>query len=95
MSFNNDVYAITFDSSGDIYAGGFFSTAGGVSANRIAKWNGTQWSSLGGGMNSNVNPLVFDSAENLYVGGFFTISTNKNYPRFVSLRNDIISETPQ
>jgi len=27
--------------NGDLIAGGVFSTAGGVSANRIAKWNGT------------------------------------------------------
>ena len=29
-----------------LYVGGLFSFAGGVSANRIAKWNGLAWSSL-------------------------------------------------
>jgi hypothetical protein len=38
--------------SGDLIAGGYFTTAGGVSANRIARWNGTSWSALGTGMNS-------------------------------------------
>ena len=35
-----------------LYAGGGFTTAGGVSANYIAKWNGSAWSPLGSGMNS-------------------------------------------
>src|SRR5712692_5181109 len=37
-----------------LYAGGTFTTAGGVLANRIAQWNGTQWSPLGSGMNNPV-----------------------------------------
>ena len=35
-----DVYALAVDASGNLYAGGNFTTAGGVSANRIAKWDG-------------------------------------------------------
>ena len=34
----------------DLYAGGYFTTAGGVPANCIAKWNGSAWSALGSGM---------------------------------------------
>ncbi|MGB9613419.1 MAG: chitobiase/beta-hexosaminidase C-terminal domain-containing protein, partial [Candidatus Margulisiibacteriota bacterium] len=41
---NGSVYALAVDSSGNLYAGGSFTTAGGVSANRIAKWNGSSWS---------------------------------------------------
>ncbi len=33
-----------------LIAGGTFSTAGGLVANRIARWNGTSWSLLGGGI---------------------------------------------
>jgi len=60
-----------------LYAGGNFSTAGGVAASRIAKWNGTQWSAVGVGMNGTVSALTVldhgtDSA--LYAGGFFTIA---------------------
>ncbi len=62
-----------------LYAGGFFSTAGGVTVNRIARWNGTSWSALGSGMNNNslVNCLaVFDDGAGdgpaLYAGGTFT-----------------------
>src|SRR6185295_9449291 len=35
------------DGSGPaLYAGGIFTTAGGVMANRVAKWNGSTWSAL-------------------------------------------------
>jgi hypothetical protein len=36
-------------SSNGLYAGGEFSSAGGVSAANMALWNGTTWSALGGG----------------------------------------------
>ena len=39
----------------ELIAGGTFTTAGGVSANYIAKWNGTTWSTLGSGMDSIIN----------------------------------------
>ena len=42
------VYALAV-SGMDVYAGGDFTTAGGVSASRIAKWDGTSWSALGHG----------------------------------------------
>ena len=51
---NNTVRALTVfdDGSGPaLYAGGAFTTAGGVAANHIAKWNGSSWSALGSGMN--------------------------------------------
>jgi hypothetical protein len=65
------------DGSGPaLYAGGAFTTAGGVSANCIAKWNGTTWSALGSGINGGyVYALtVFDdgSGPALYAGGIFT-----------------------
>ena len=54
-----------------LYAGGSFTTAGGLVANRIAKWDGSTWSALGSGMNGLVNALtVFDNA--LYAGGSFS-----------------------
>lgn len=46
---NGTVYALTTDSAGNLYAGGVFTTAGGTTANNVAKWNGTTWSSLGTG----------------------------------------------
>ena len=64
----------------DIYVGGYFTTAGGVSASRIAKWNGIAWSALGGGLlyrNDNGNNYaicntIAVSGSDIYVGGIFT-----------------------
>jgi hypothetical protein len=72
------VYALTVfdDGSGPaLYAGGDFTQAGGVAANRIAKWNGSSWSPLGSGMNTGVSALfVFDGGGGpaLFAGGGFT-----------------------
>jgi hypothetical protein len=51
------VLALAFDGS-DLYAGGLFTMAGGTSALRIARWDGTAWSALGTGMDSTVWALA-------------------------------------
>ncbi len=63
-------------SGGDLYAGGDFYTAGGVSANHIAKWDGSAWSALGSGVNRWVNALAVSDGD-LYAGGWFTTAGNK------------------
>ena len=56
-----------------VYAGGIFITAGGVTVNNIAMWNGSSWSALGGGCNSGVNTVTIDPITgNVYAGGNFT-----------------------
>ena len=60
----------------NLYAGGSFTTAGGVPANYIAKWDGSAWSALGSGISGpnglgGVNALAV-SGTNLYAGGWFT-----------------------
>ncbi len=69
---NNLVNALVADSSGNLYVGGNFTLAGGLAVNRIAKWNGSVWSSLGAGMDNNVQALALDSNGHLYAGGAFT-----------------------
>ena len=57
-----------------LFAGGRFRSAGTVSASRIAKWDGTQWSALGPGLDNWVMSMseFFDgTSTGLYVGGFF------------------------
>lgn len=54
---------------GYIYAGGSFTTIGGVSANRIAKFNGSQWLPLGPGLNGSVQGIAFDPKGNLWCWG--------------------------
>jgi len=63
----------------NLYAGGDFTTAGGVAANNIAKWDGSTWSALGSGMagGAGTAPTVAAlavSGTNLYAGGYFTVA---------------------
>ncbi|MBK9451975.1 MAG: hypothetical protein IPN95_21665 [Bacteroidetes bacterium] len=37
----------------ELYAGGKFSNASGITVNNIAKWNGSSWSDVGGGIRFN------------------------------------------
>ncbi|MFZ0828152.1 MAG: hypothetical protein WAO02_12075 [Verrucomicrobiia bacterium] len=62
--------------NGQLYVGGTFTNAGGVTANRIAMWNGTSWSALGAGLIGTssaaaVNAIAV-SGNNVYVTGNFT-----------------------
>ena len=69
----DEVYAMAYDPDNDIlYAGGSFTSAGGVPANNIAQWNGSAWSAVGGGVESTeeVYTLLYTNGD-LYVGGGF------------------------
>ena len=72
---NNQIYALAF-SGASLYAGGAFSTAGGVAAANIAKWDGTHWTAVLDGTNaSGLNNVVHALAVNgssVYAGGEFT-----------------------
>lgn len=58
----------------ELYLGGSFSSIEGVAANKIAKWDGLNWSAVGTGISNaagmSVNDLYVYNGE-LYVGGFF------------------------
>jgi hypothetical protein len=71
-TFNNLVQSLCIDQSNNLFAGGTFSTISGSTVNRIAKWDGTSWSALDGGVNNDVYVIAFDGASALYVGGSFT-----------------------
>ncbi len=72
VGMNYNVEALSVDASGNLYAGGAFTTAGGVTAKKVAKWDGSAWSALGEGMDKTVYALAIDSVGNLYAGGDFT-----------------------
>ncbi len=60
-------------SGSDLYAGGDFDRAGGLSVTNIAKWDGAQWTALGNGVNNGVETLLVAGSD-LYVGGHFTLA---------------------
>lgn len=63
------VNALALDASENLIVAGSFYSAGGVSANKIVKWDGAKWSPLGTGISGRINDLVFDDTWNLYVSG--------------------------
>jgi hypothetical protein len=88
---DNPAYALVrgfaiFDDGGGpaLYVTGQFATAGGQPAPKIAKWDGHNWSPLGGGLGSHVSEVsatgrrmvVFDdgSGPALYVAGSYTLA---------------------
>jgi len=68
---NGLITALAIAPDGSIYAGGSFTTAGGNSAMRIAKWNGTTWYNLSTGVSGSVAALAVAPDGTLYAGGSF------------------------
>ena len=66
------VRALALDQQGRLVVGGQFSTLGGVDTPNIARWNGTNWESLGSeGVNGAVVSILVDDGGKLIVGGEF------------------------
>lgn len=87
-----DCMHVHTDGSGTaLYVGGQFDRAGGVSASNIARWDGSEWSRLGGGTGAGVDSAVFalESYDDgggtvLYVGGAFTSATGVASARYLA-----------
>jgi hypothetical protein len=73
-SINGTILCLAADGQGNVYAGGNFTSASGVAANHIAKWDGTKWNPLGEGINADVSELAVDKKGNVYAGGRFTMA---------------------
>jgi hypothetical protein len=65
---NGTVLAMAMDVGGVLYVGGSFSVAGGVAANNIARWSGSEWFSLGSGTDGVVRSLAVAGAISTQVG---------------------------
>jgi len=70
--------------NGNVYVGGaFLNTCAdvfcnpGMTVNRIAKWNGGSWSSLGNGLNGMVY-AIYPSNGKIFVGGFFNATCSNS-----------------
>jgi hypothetical protein len=62
------VRVMTVDGAGRLYAGGW---AGRNRSSNLAVWDGSQWSSVGGGTDNFISSLAADRTGKLYVGGRF------------------------
>jgi hypothetical protein len=69
------VKTMVLDSNGDLIVGGNFRYADGVEVNNIARWDGSQWHDLGGGLYNGGSGLVVNSlavlGPDIYAVGVF------------------------
>lgn len=77
---NTPVTALAFCGS-DLFAVGAFTNAGGVTAARVAKWNGSTWSALGGLNDLGTRAIAHDGS--VYICGLFTMASNVIASRIV------------
>lgn len=69
---NNVVYALAFDIAGSLYAGGTFTSP----QNRLARWDGTSWVAVGGGVDHDVFDIQRGPDNRLYICGTFLMGNN-------------------
>lgn len=68
------VYTLKMLPNGDLIAGGNFTTAGGSTANSIARWDGSAWSPLGDGVQGEVYSLLsLPNGAVIAAGAFFAV----------------------
>jgi YVTN family beta-propeller protein len=93
---NGTCYAMTVQEnnfaylSGGLFVGGDFSTAGGIPANNIARWNGTTWFVLGSGLNGPCYALAANGSY-VYAGGAFTSAGGQPANRIARWSNPVWS----
>jgi hypothetical protein len=77
----------------DLYATGEFTQAGGQPANRIARWDGTNWHALGSGL-SNIGHAVGAQSGKLWVGGEFKIAGLAGSSRIARWTAPVTTDVP-
>ena len=70
---NGLVGALAFSGT-NLYVGGDFTNAGGVSVNRIAMWDGHQWTALGSGVSGPVLAIAIQDTHLSIVGDFDSVN---------------------
>jgi hypothetical protein len=85
---------------GNLYAAGTFTNMGGTPANRIAKWDGANWTALGNGVtypgsiNASISGLGV-SGNNLYASGSFRMAGDKASFNIARWNEQANFDTPQ
>jgi hypothetical protein len=74
----------------NVYVGGQFTNAGGVSVSNVARWNGSNWFPLCVGVGSNVQDVVYHNGL-LYVCGRFTTAGGASANRIASWNGSVWS----
>ncbi|MBX3164875.1 MAG: T9SS type A sorting domain-containing protein [Bacteroidetes bacterium] len=86
---NGSIFSLCVDSTGNLYAAGNFKNSSGKPY--VAKWNGSQWSQLGGnisnfylypqdmGPSPKISSICSDGQGNIYAVGSFTNATGHFY----------------
>jgi trimeric autotransporter adhesin len=75
-------------SGNDLYVGGLFSRIGGVNATNVARWDGTNWNSLGPGLGIQPDRFrgvraILATGNELYAAGGFTNSGSESVSHLV------------
>jgi len=97
--FNNDVFSVKIDSSGKIYAGGFFGTYSGSSQNGLVRLNsdGTKDTSFNIGTGFTGGSIVYsisqESGGKIYAGGVFTAYSGSSQEGLVKINTDGTKDT--
>ena len=70
----NTIYGLAMSTNRMLYAGGAFTNIGGSNCFRIARYDGANWSGMGGGVTqfANANCVAASSNGIVYAGGYFT-----------------------
>jgi hypothetical protein len=76
----------------ELYITGVFNYAGGVAAQKIAKWNGTDWCGFGGTFDNNGSCLGF-LHDTLYIGGGFHLIDGDNIKFVAKLAGGTTADT--
>jgi len=77
----DQISALALSDTGELFVGGSFSKAGGVSAYNLAKWDGRNWSALGGELSGPVLAVSVRGSD-VFVGGYFSgVGTGRDVAR--------------
>ena len=83
IGMDGSVYEVAYDNVGNLYAQGYFTEAGGNTVNHVAKWDGSAWSDLDGGVDYPGGAIAIAPDNSVYFGGSFitagTAGSTVNY----------------